>query len=84
MQCSDGCTDTTRDVEASIRKTINAIEGSCKFYEVHACDESNGARFEFVAIDGRKVPGLVTAYIVVRTDELTAFFSLIELDGTSI
>jgi len=83
IQHSDGCVVTTKDVEASISKTMNIVRGSCKFFEVHARDESNGARFEALAANGRKLRGLVTVYIVARADELTAF-SLIELDGASI
>lgn len=79
IQHSDGCVVTTEDVEESISKTMNIQKGSCRFYEVHARDESNVARFEFLAEDGRKLRGLVSVNIVADAQMLTAY-SLIELD----
>jgi len=79
VQHSDGCVVTTEDVESSIRKTMNIVRGSCRFFEVHARDESNGARFEVLAEDGRKLRGLLTVNIVADAQMLTAY-SIIELD----
>lgn len=79
IQHSDGCVVTTEDVEQSISKTMNIQRGSCRFYEVHARDESNLARFEVLGEDGRKLRGLVSVNIIADTQMLTAY-SLIELD----
>ncbi len=82
IQHSDGCVVTTEDVESSIRQTMNIVRGSCRFFEVHARNESNGARFEVLAEGGRKLRGLVTVNIVADARMLTAF-SIIELDVDS-
>ena len=83
LQCSDGCAVTTADVEASLAKTMAIVPGSCRFYEVHADDETNGTRFEFVVDEGKKRRGLITINIVASAHKLTAY-SLIELDVGSI
>ena len=79
VQCSDGCTVTTQDVEAAIAKTRGITPGSCRFSEVHAKDGTNKVRFKIRLQDGQSVGGTVTVNVIAREDDLTAF-SMIELD----
>ena len=44
VQCSDGCTVTTKDVEVAIAKTREILRGSCRFEDVHADVGSNRVR----------------------------------------
>ena len=80
VQCSDGCSVSTRDVEAAILKTRGIERGSCRFSDVHANDGINSARFEIRDNNGQMLWGTVTVNIVARDDQLTAF-SMIVLDG---
>ena len=79
IQHSDGCVVTTEDVEESISQTMNIIKGSCQFHEVHARDETNGARFTVLTESGKRVRGIITVNVVASAHELTAY-SIIELD----
>ena len=79
VQCSDGCTVTTQDVEAAIAKTRGITRGSCRFAEIHANDGTNKVRFKIRLQDGRSVWGTVTVNVIAREKDLTAF-SVIELD----
>jgi len=79
VQCSDGCTVTTEDVEAAIAKTRGITQGSCRFSEIHANDGTNKVRFKIRLQDGQSVGGSVTVNVVACADNLTTF-SMIELD----
>ena len=79
VQCSDGCTVTTKDVESAINKTKPIMRQSCRFSEVHANDGVNRVRFRVRNINGQLLRGTVTVNIVAREDQLTAY-SPIELD----
>jgi hypothetical protein len=79
VQCSDGCTVTTKDVEAAIAKTRGITPGSCRFSEVHANDGTNKVSFKIRLQDGRYVGGTVTINVIAREEDLTAF-SVILLD----
>ena len=79
VQCSDGCTVTTEDVESAISKTRGITRGSCKFSEVHAVERSNRVRFQVRDKDARRIRGSVTVNVVANEDQVTAF-SLILLD----
>ena len=79
VQCSDGCTVTTQDVEAAIAKTRGITRGSCRFSDVHANDGTNKVRFKLILQDGQSVGGTVTVNVIAREEDLTAF-SVIELD----
>jgi len=80
VQCSDGCVVTTQDIEESIGKNINIVQGSCRFSDVHADDGVNRVRFQVRKVNGKLLRGTVTVNVVAREDQLTAF-SKIELDG---
>ncbi len=80
VQCSDGCTVTTQDVEAAIAKTRGITPGSCRLLEVHANDGTNKVRFKLRLEDGQSVGGTVTVNVIARESDLTAF-SVIELDN---
>jgi hypothetical protein len=79
VQCSDGCTVSTKDVEAAVAKTRGITSGSCELSEVHANDGTNKARFKIKLQDGQTIGGTVTVNVVAHEDVITAF-SLIELD----
>ncbi len=79
IQCSNGCNLTTADVEASISQTRDVVKGSCRFHQVHARAQTNGARFEVLVDGSKRVRGLVTVCVVADATTLTAY-SIIELD----
>ena len=83
IEHSDGCTVTTRDVEAAISKKLDVIAGSCRFNEVRAVDESNSVRFHVLTKSGQRVRGIVTLNVVAHAHELNAF-AIIELDLDSV
>jgi hypothetical protein len=79
LECSNGCTLTSREIERMLPASLNVTPGSCRIAPVPADAEANKTRFEAAARNGQRVTGTITVSIVASERRLDAF-SVFDLD----
>lgn len=79
LQCSRGCTLTSREIEQMLPIKLRIELGSCRIKPVNADGETNKTRFEAATTDGRRVTGTITVNIVASERRLDAP-SIVDLD----
>jgi hypothetical protein len=79
LQCSSGCTLTSREIERMLPKRVNVSPGSCRIEPVAADASTNKTRFAVSTKDGKKVAGTITVNMVATERRVDAF-SVVDLD----
>jgi len=79
LQCSSGCTLTSREIEQMLPAQLRIELGSCRIKSVTADAEINKTTFVAATTDGKRVTGTITVNIVASERRLDAF-SMVDLD----